>query len=632
MGMMKLAFLNFRRSAKDFLALIVSLAFTVMIFLNFQNIIFSDALEVLGGHNKEYVDILVEVLSFVIGVFLFFFIWYATNVFLTRRKREIGTYVFMGLSNEKIGKMYMVECVLIGVTALILGIALGTLTTGLFQMILLALSDIAVEIQFSVSAAPILITAGIYLAAYILFVLKGYVNIVKSSVLDMISAAKQNEYVKQKTGVLLVKTILGCGILGTGYYMALKDATMEMMANLLLAVILVTAGVYLLFGGLIPLIFQSLARQKWFLYQKQRNLWINQLIFRMKKNYRTYAMVCVLALSAVTALAAGFAMKGRYDNIIQFENTYTFQFISNQTDLNEKADSVIAESGIDCYTEIPVLQVEAAEENRWNPLYMVVSYDKLQQLARDAGLEFELEKPGEEEVIGLSNLPLFSLITKELEITENMGGKVYRQIEESRVPYMGYLQESMHFCVVNETEYERLKPLALGEEMYLYNYRIANEDDFTALKEKLEVFNSNTEENFTGRISVDPKNSDIDWIKILYSLCIFVFLVFVVASGCIMFMKLYNDAQQEKDRYLILKKLGMPHQALRKSIALELGTAYAVPFLVMAVSSWFSVHALAKMMFTDLTGVNVVSVLVVLAIFLVCYVMSVTVYRKMVEV
>lgn len=108
-------------------------------------------------------------------------------------------------------------------------------------------------------------------------------NIVKSSVLDMISAAKQNEYVKQKTGVLLVKTILACGILGTGYYMALKDATMEMMANLLLAVILVTAGVYLLFGGLIPLIFQSLARQKWFLYQKQRNLWINQLIFRMKK-------------------------------------------------------------------------------------------------------------------------------------------------------------------------------------------------------------------------------------------------------------------------------------------------------------------------------------------------------------
>lgn len=172
MGMIKLAFLNFRRSAKDFLALIVSLAFTVMIFWNFQNIIFSDALEVLGGHNKEYVNILVEVLSFVIGVFLFFFIWYATNVFLTRRKREIGTYVFMGLSNEKIGKMYMVECVLIGVTALILGIALGTLTTGLFQMILLALSDIAVEIQFSVSAAPILITAGIYLAAYVLFVLK----------------------------------------------------------------------------------------------------------------------------------------------------------------------------------------------------------------------------------------------------------------------------------------------------------------------------------------------------------------------------------------------------------------------------------------------------------------------------
>lgn len=631
MRMTKLAFLNFKNSAKNFLALIFSLTFTVTIFFNFQNMIFSDALSRLGEQNKEYIDMLTQVLSFVIGVFLFFFIWYATNVFLTRRKKEIGTYVFMGLSNQKIGKMYLIESMLIGLTALVLGLALGALTTGLFQMILLAISELAVDIQFSMKPQPFLVTAGMYLTVYFIFVLKGYINIVRSSVLDMISAAKQNEYVKQKNWVLVIKTILGCGILGAGYYMALKDAGQEALGNMLIAVILVVAGVYLLFGGLIPFVFQCLIRQKWFLYQKQRNLWMNQMVFRMKKNYRTYAMVCVLTLSAVTALAAGFAMKNRYENIVAFENTYTFQIMSNQADIDEKARALIEQSNEISYGgTLPFLQIEAPEEEVWTSYYMVVSYSDLQQLAADTGLEFTLKEPQDDTMIELENMPMLSLVTKQENITKNISGKTYRRTELSRVPYLGYLQESMECYVVNEAEYARLLPL--GEQLYTYNYRIADLTEFAQVRDSLDVLVSNTEENYTARIAIDPENSDIDWLKILYSLCIFVFMVFVVAGGCIMFMKLYNDAQEEKARYLILQKLGLRGEILRKSIAQELRMAYGIPFVVMAVSSYFSVRALAKMMFTNLFAVNVVSVLVIFGIFLVCYEVSVVVYRRNVGV
>lgn len=57
--MTKLAFLNFKNSFKSYLSLIVSLAFTVLVFLNFQNILYSDAFEVLGAENKRNVDILI---------------------------------------------------------------------------------------------------------------------------------------------------------------------------------------------------------------------------------------------------------------------------------------------------------------------------------------------------------------------------------------------------------------------------------------------------------------------------------------------------------------------------------------------------------------------------------------------
>ena len=99
-----------------------------------------------------------------------------------------------------------------------------------------------------------------------------------------------------------------------------------------------------------------------------------------------------------------------------------------------------------------------------------------------------------------------------------------------------------------------------------------------------------------------------------------------------MFMKLYNDAFEEKERYRIMGKLGLDSRALKKSAAKELGAAYVLPFLVMSISSCFSIHVLAKMMFTDLLEIYVVSVGVVLVIFFICYVMPISVYWKNAEI
>lgn len=626
MRMTKLAFLNFKSSAKNFLWLIVSLAFTVMIFLNFVNLTYSDALVKLGEHNKDYVDIIIQVLCFILGVFSFFYIWYATNVFLTRRKKEIGIYIFMGLSGEKIGKMYMIESALTGITALVLGLLFGTLTTGLFQMILMAALDMEMIIDFHVKLMPIIITGIVYAVIYSIFVWKGYLNIARSSVLDMISAAKRNEYVRQNSILLFLKTILGCGVLGSGYYIAVKDAGQELLGNVMIAVVLVTIGVYLLFGGLIPLVFQKLAKHKAFLYQKQRNLWINQMIFRMKKNYRTYAMASVLALSAVTALATGFAMKNRYNNIISFENTYTFQFLTNQESIGEQAAAIIGDSLL-YQGGVPIVMLKAEDgDSDWGRSgYLMVSWSGLRELAAATGLEFDLEEPGENEVISLENMPLMSLTNAERG-TRIIAGRSYEQIMTTRVPYFGYLQEQGSIYAVSDTKYEQLA--SDGEELYTFHYRISDPADFERIKEALNVLISNTEENFTARVAIDPYNNDIGWIKVMYPFCIFLFMVFAIASGCIMLMKVINDSVEEKPRYEVLGKLGIDRKILRRSVACELATAYGLSFLVMAVSSYFSVLALAKTMFTNLISVNIVSVLVIFVIFIIFYLCSLTAYQK----
>ncbi len=58
MSLFKLAYSNFKRSVKNYVALIISLSFSIFTFFNFQNIVFSNAMDVL----KEKTVIILQLL------------------------------------------------------------------------------------------------------------------------------------------------------------------------------------------------------------------------------------------------------------------------------------------------------------------------------------------------------------------------------------------------------------------------------------------------------------------------------------------------------------------------------------------------------------------------------------------
>lgn len=624
MRMTKLAAMNFKSNVKSYFALVISLAFTILVLYNFQNMIYSEIFVALGEHNSHLINTLIQMISIVLICFMFFFIWYATNVFLEKRKKEIGIYIFMGLSNQKIGKLYMIETTFIGIAALVFGLFWGIITAGLFQMIIVRLSNLDVQVSFVFTVQPIIFTVVAFLLIYLSFVIKGYCNIVRSSILNMISAMRQNEYVKQNECVLVIKAIVGIGVLGSGYYLANKEGQ-QVIGNAVFAMILVILGVYLLFGGMIPLLFQSMIRHKNFLYGKERCLWMNQVVFRMKKNYRTYSIVCVLGICSITALATGFAMKERYENIVLFENTYTFQVLSNRNDLEKQMTQVIEETNdILYYTGIGLVNQEQEA--------MMLSYSQAKKLAQSANLKFDIAELEDKEVIRLSHLTLLSGSTKQGIKEIEIRGKEYQQLATIRIPYLGYLQKQGDFYIVSDEEYERLR--GEGEELYLYNYKVGNDSAFAETKKEIDNFASELKEkgDMLGRVAIDPNNSEKEWMKLVHSICIFMFLVFVVASGCIMYMKLYNDAYEEKERYSVMCKIGLDDKVLQKSIAKEVGTAYFIPFFIMVISAYYSVLALGKMMHTDLFAIYLLSVMIVLAVYGLYYGLSVRVYQKMINI
>ncbi len=634
MSLFPLSFSNFKRSLKNYVSLIASLSFTIFILFNFQNIVFSDALDQLRYMQKSYINIVVQSVSVVLIFFMFFFVWYATNVFLNQRKKEIGIYTFMGLDNSKIGRMYLLESLFTGLFALMIGLFTGIIFSKLFMMILLAISDIRANISFQISLNPILITAAVFLAIYLLMMLKGYLNIVRSSVLDMLSASRKNELRKECGWVTAFKVVIGLVILLSGYFVALRTGSLSSMGYALLATVLVIIGVYLLYDGFIPFILQKLTANKAFLYQKQRNLWVNNLAFRMKKNYRTYAIVTILLTSSVTVLATSLAMKNRYDGVANFRETYTYQVMSfskmDQAELTrrvEKDNKIKYQSSM----MISVLKSNRVDTQFSESGYSIISYSQIKAAAKAANQTFDYPKLEENEVIELDHQYIMSFASDFTGTQKmKMDGQTYEITAVSKTPYLGSLQENMETYIVSDETYQRLKPTM--QTLYLENIRIKNPQNFAASKDDLDPLMTAELDPENSQsiqyVAVDPSNPDISWIRIMYSITVFLFLVFLFASVSVIFMKLYNDAFDDKERYTILKKIGIPKKTLRQSIAKEIRFAYFCPFVLMVISSYFSVHALANVMKTNLIQINIYSTLAIGIICFIFYHISVNSFIK----
>ena len=619
MSIFRLSFSNFKRSLREYGMLILSLGFSVFIFFNFQNMVYSDSMKVLQEFKKDYIDMIIQAASVVFVVFLFFFIWYAVNVFLRQRKKEIGIYIFMGVDNAGIGKMFALEALFMGLSALISGLFFGVLFSKLFQMLLLRMSEISVEIRFSLSLKPMVITGLMFGSIYGFMILKGYYSLKKSSVLSLISGAKQKEITQRNPVVSVLLALFGGAVLAAGYFFAWDTKGLEALEHGLLAVILVIVGIYLLFDGLIPELLKRLIGNKKFLYKKERSLWMNSLAFRMKKNYRTYAIVTVLMICSVTVVAISIAMKQRYEKMVNFDQTYTYQVLSSQRqDGAEIKKGIEEENTVEYWNEYEVLILppEVMHTKFTNYMYGVIPWSQVKEGAKRAGLEFSWEEPSENQVIMLEHEILISLMGDQTrDKTIEIGTETYEILGRDKTPYLGNIQSMSEIFVVSDETYTSLMPL--GQVEFFYNYRIKDlgnaEKSRPFLKELAEKGREqgvNIGVNFSqGTISQDS------WIRILYSLCLFMFATLILAAGSVLFLKTGNEAYEDKERYGILEKIGVQRTVLKQSVRKEICFTYYCPFVLTCLTSYFSVKALGNVMQEELFRVNLWSAGIIFLVF-----------------
>ena len=141
----KIAFKNVKKSFKDYTIYFLTLTLAVCIFYSFNSIESQKVMTEMSSSGAEYVKTLSQLISGV-SVFIAFIlgslILYANNFLIKKRHKELGIYMTLGMSKNKISKILILETLIVGVFSLISGLIIGLIISQGLSVLVAKLFDV----------------------------------------------------------------------------------------------------------------------------------------------------------------------------------------------------------------------------------------------------------------------------------------------------------------------------------------------------------------------------------------------------------------------------------------------------------------------------------------------------------
>ncbi|SFA91476.1 FtsX-like permease family protein [Clostridium frigidicarnis] len=635
MSIFSIAFNNFKNNIKLYTMYFIAMIFSVIILFNFETFIYGDTLKYLGDINENYCEIMIKLIMTILIVFMFFFIWYSTNTFLRKRKKEIGIYAFSGLDSFVIGKIYFVENMMIGVFSCVIGIVVGAILSKFFQMIVLKIAGYSLEVSFDVTPNSIIYTVITFLIIFFIVTTHGFISIYRSKIIELLNASKKYDKMPKINFVMYVVAIASIGVIALGYYYSTKAVSVN-MKYFLYSVILIIIGTYGFFGAMMPIIFKFLTNRKDILYKGENIISINNMAYRFKRNYKVYAMVTIIICSTITCLGAAVTIKYSHDEYVNRDSMYTFSFFSSENIEKEKINNKVKEKNDIKYEfQCPVVFCDknVSTNGQLNDdSVLVVNYEDVVKILEITGQDNVLKALREGNVT--KNNITYIYKTGNLGAIEignptteyHIGNNTYNIGEKIHAGVFGSILD-INMIVVDKEEFLKLKPM--GKTGEFYGIKVKDEYKLEDLWNDLK---SSIDKKTTGGYYYVEHLDRIKWMKFAYAIGGFLFLVFILSSGSIIYMKIYNDASEDKDKYNMLIKIGIAKEDINKAIQREVKLFYIIPLSLALLHSYFAINILSELLKISIIKTYFLTIAICIVVFSVMYVCSVKVFKKIVAI
>lgn len=633
MSVFSIAYNNFKNNLRTYMAFFISMVFSVVVLTNFEILKYGETIKVLQGENRKFTEAMLISVIVVLAVFLFFFIWYATNVFFKNRVKEIGILSFMGLDLFTIGKIYFVENMLIGISSCIMGLAIGVVSARFFQVIIIKLSGFEIDVSNDFSIKAIISASVIFISIFLIMTIKGFITISRSSVINLIHASKKQEKIPKVGLLLYLLAIVSVVIILYGYYLSMDIRSGNIM-DIVPIILIIVVGTYGLFKSVIPVIFNILMKNKKILFNGENIIAINNINYRLSKNYKTYAIISIVITATISTLGAAVAIKAIQQNAEDQRNIYTVSIVSSNKDeaSKENIETIIKDTNEVNYSINPELTVIEDKNNKYigDLGHVLMRYSDLVNILKVNGQDESIKELGKElvegkDIIELKSPQIIGSLAEKEFMAEIDGVKYNISKGEVKVPVLG-TGFNQYIQVINDKEYEKLRNK--GQQLYFYGAKIKNEANSQDMFDNLEK-QLNIKDGYI--INGYKAQNESQWMKFAYAVLVFLFIVFIMVAGSIIYMKIYNDAYEDKEKYNILIKIGATEREINKAILKEVVIFYALPMISATISSYFALRLAGDLLMTNLFNIYVLSLVICFIIFMLFGVISVNKFKKTIK-
>ncbi|MEY2362723.1 ABC transporter permease [Lysinibacillus capsici] len=656
MSLSKLVLRSMKKNMKHYYLYFFALIFSVTLYFSFvtlqNNTEVWAAVQMSGTATAGF-----KAATYILYFIVLFFVLYANHLFMKRRSKEIGLYQLIGMTKGLIVRLLAVENILLFVGAVIIGMLAGFFSSRVFAMILLRVLEKEALVTMTFSTQALMQSMIVFTILLIIVLIQMAWMIHHVSLLSLFSAAKQaDERVRRFSAFQMVIGFLGLILIVYGYYASTKLFDIESAGNLFINMIIILAttigGTFLVFRFSVAFIMNTIRLKKKGHLSIKDVLALTPIMHRMKSNAKSLTLITVL-----TGVSLGVTTL-----------SYIAYYSSEASAYSQvPGDFILLEEQVEEF-------LEKLEEN--NIAYDKIDY-RLQGVTAAVGQlmsKKQQDNPlytmeGTIYTIPLSDyqqsVPEAKLSGNEVILT-NYGGYMAEMFplekDHDLVVSAGELEETFHVVDIHDKSVisgivtaggggpifvvtdDMFKSLTTQAALYPWHHQTtitlkSNEDIATAEKLYIQsnagiitaVDDKGKTKQYTQSSYEGKRKDNIESLGLTIFTTAFLGLAFLMTTGSILYFKQMSEAEEERDSYTILRKIGFAEKDIMKGIYMKQAFNFGVPLVIGLLHSYFAVKSGWFLFGTELTAPLWIAMCCYIALYTIFAILSVGYYKKVVR-
>ena len=646
----KLSIRNMKKSFKDYAIYFLTLVLGVAIFYMFNSIDSQQAMLEVSQSTRDIIKLMINMLGYIsvfVAVVLGLLIVYANNFLINRRKKEFGIYMTLGMGKRQISKIILMETILVGIISLIVGLIIGIFASQFMSILVAKMFEADMsKFQFVFSKDACIKTCIYFAVMYVAVMFFNTFTISRYKLINLLNATKKNESIKIKKPVISILVFLfGAGILGYAYWKVTGDVNSLTTADKILPPILMgIVGTISIFWSLSGFVIQVAQKMK-STYLKDTNMFVlRQINNKINTTIISMSVICLMLFMTISILSVSLSLRNTMQreladmtpvdlNLSKTANlpeSYTnrqgkvINYTKEQIeDSKISIEETLKNNGLDMSVLKDVVEIPIYTSNdlTWEDFFgedygkvkaqfpkldygaaeAIVKISDYNKIAKLYGTEqYELK---DDEYIVLCDYDNMAEIRNQV-LNEGghkltIAGKEYKsKYANCKNGYIEMAASHINTGIILVPDNCPLTEDMKEKTVFVANYNVETDEE----KEEIEkIFADNN--NSILLQNLDNKGIDLDGItkiviiqssvgvaSIVTFIAIYLGIIFLIASAAILALKQLTESSDNKQRYLVLRKIGCDEKMINKALFSQIAIFFGLPLILAIIHSIFGIQ------------------------------------------